>query len=176
MADSSVTTLSTTTLGNCDGIAMDCQGRFYVSSWSPTRISRFANDFSGGATNMNATGLSSPADIFFNTDTDTLAVPNAGNNTVTFYNYSSCLSTGVDENNSTTELFQATCSEEGMINLYLFTNGENISYHLFNLTGSKIAGGNLTGSNQNIKVNAPGIYFIEVTDGNKTEIQKIFVR
>jgi len=176
MADSSVTQLSSTALANCDGIAMDCQGRFYVSSWSPVRISRFANDFSGGATNMNATGLSSPADIFFNTDTDTLAVPNSGNNTVTFYNYSSCLSTGIEQNLRPAELFQSACREEGMINLFLFSPGENITYTITNLTGTKIATGNLSGGNQNIKINSPGIYFVEVTIGNLSEIQKVFVQ
>lgn len=176
MTDSSVTQLSPTSLGNCDGIAMDCQGRFYVASWSPNRISRFANDFSGGATNMNATGLSSPADIFFNTDTDTLAVPNSGNNTVTFYNYNSCLSTGIGNNSYITELFQSSSNEEGMINLILFSHGENISYEITGMTGIKVASGNLTGSNQNIRVNSPGIYFVEVRDGIKSEIQKVFVR
>jgi hypothetical protein len=33
------------------------------------------------------TGLSGPADIFYNLLTDTLAIPNSGNNTVTFHGF-----------------------------------------------------------------------------------------
>lgn len=176
MTDSTVSQLAPTTLGNCDGIAMDCQGRFYVASWSPNRISRFANDFSGGATNMNATGLSSPADIVFNTDTDTLGVPNSGNNTVTFYNYSSCLSTGIEQTYLPAEIFQSSSRESGTISIFLFSPGEDISYSVTTIAGSQVASGKLTGGNQMIRINSPGIYFVEVRDGNRFEIQKVFVR
>ena len=35
-----------------------------------------------------ATGMSSPADIYYNTNSDTLAIPNSGNNTVSFIGFS----------------------------------------------------------------------------------------
>jgi hypothetical protein len=84
LADSAVTTVVATAQGNCDGIARDGSGRYYISSWSPQAVYRYNSSF-GGATPVITTGLSSPADIFYNTLNDTLAVPNSGNNTVTFH-------------------------------------------------------------------------------------------
>lgn len=176
MSDSSVTQATSTTLGNCDGIAMDCQGRFYVSSWSPNRISRFANDFSGGATNMNASGLSSPADIVFNTDTDTLGVPNSGNNTVTFYNYASCLATGVVENATTTPLFLLSSRQEGTITIHFPGNDAKGSYIVSSAEGKIIQKGNIVSHSSEIKVNAAGIYFVTLTAGEQTQTQKVVVR
>ena len=75
-----------TGLGNCDGIDMDSQGRFYVSSWSPNAITRFSADFSEQETVVNS-GLSSPADISYSIETDTLGVANSGNAQVTFHNF-----------------------------------------------------------------------------------------
>ena len=43
-----VSTITTTTLGNCDGIAKDGAGNYYVSSWTLNGISRFNNTFTGG--------------------------------------------------------------------------------------------------------------------------------
>ena len=83
LADSSVTTLITTTLTSCDGIAEDGAGNFYVSNWGASSVVKFNNDFSSQSTVM--TGLFSPADIYYNIYTDTLAVPNSsasGNNVV----------------------------------------------------------------------------------------------
>ena len=85
LADSTTSTITTTTLSNCDGIAKDGAGNYYVSSWGLNGISKFNNTFMGGPTTV-VTSLSSPADIFYNTVNDTLAVPNSGNsNNVGFY-------------------------------------------------------------------------------------------
>ena len=74
-------------LGNLDGIDMDAQGRFYVSSWSPARITRYSNDFSEAETVVQGagTGLSNPADISYALETDTLGVANSGNGTPSFH-------------------------------------------------------------------------------------------
>lgn len=80
-----ISTITTTTLGNCDGITIDHLGYYYVTAWSNNRMNRFANDFTGGYTVMNSFVLSSPADIDCKFDViDTVGVPNAGNNTCTF--------------------------------------------------------------------------------------------
>ncbi len=79
-----ITTITTTTLGSCDGITRDHLGYYYVTAWGNNKINRFANDFTGGHTVMNYT-LSSPADIDCKFDViDTVGVPNSGNNTCTF--------------------------------------------------------------------------------------------
>jgi len=83
LATYEVTTLLTTTLGNLDGIDLDDDGSFYVSSWSPNRITRFTNEFVTDEI-ITAPGISSPADICVAVSIDTLAIPNSGNNTITF--------------------------------------------------------------------------------------------
>ena len=73
-------------LGNCDGIDMDAEGRYYVSSWSPAIITRFSADFSESETVVGS-GLSSPADISFDETNNILGVANSGNNQVTFHQF-----------------------------------------------------------------------------------------
>jgi len=83
LADSSLSTITTTSLSNCDGIGRDGSGNYYVSAWGQQSIYKFDNVF--GTPTQVVTGLSNPADIFYNTLNDTLAVPNTQNNTVTFH-------------------------------------------------------------------------------------------
>ena len=81
-----VTVLDGSGLGNCDGIDMDSYGNFYVSSWSPARITKYNSDFSEAETVVSS-GLSSPADISYAMEIDTLAVANSGNTQVTFHSF-----------------------------------------------------------------------------------------
>jgi hypothetical protein len=76
-----------TGLGNLDGVDMDDAGQFYVSSWSPARITRYANDFSSSETVVQGagSGLANPADISYAIETDTLGVANSGNGTPSFH-------------------------------------------------------------------------------------------
>lgn len=83
MADSTVSTLTTTSLGNCDGIAADGNGNFFVSAWNSQSIHKF--DAAFGAPVAVVSSLANPADICYNVNNDTLAVPNSQNNTVTFH-------------------------------------------------------------------------------------------
>ncbi len=98
LADSSVTTLATTTLSSCDGIAEDGAGNFYVSNWGAQSVVKFSNDFSTQSTVM--TGLFSPADIYYNIYSDTLAVPNssASGNNVVFQSFAPATSITVCNN------------------------------------------------------------------------------
>lgn len=103
LSDNSVSTLTSTTLGNCDGIDNDSYGNYYVSSWTPVaRITRFNNDFSTNET-ITVTGLSSPADICYAQSIDTLAIPNSGNNTVRLVGFAN--SVGVEENTDSVDNF-----------------------------------------------------------------------
>lgn len=103
MMDSSYTTVANTNLGNCDGISMDNNGDFYVSAWSNNAISKFNSDFSGGST-VVVPNMSYPADIYYNRVTDTLAIPNSGNNTVVFVGFG-------------TPLTSYMCVDEGCVEL-----------------------------------------------------------
>lgn len=78
-----VTTLITTTFSNCDGIAKDGAGNYYISNWGMQNVMKYNSTFSN-TPEIAAAGLSSPADIFINIIDNILAVPNSGNNTVSF--------------------------------------------------------------------------------------------
>ena len=80
----------TTSLGNIDGITLDCEGRILVSSWSPNRISRFEPTFTAPAENLQSSGLSSPADIDYDAVNNRVCVPNAGTNTVVLPEVAGC--------------------------------------------------------------------------------------
>lgn len=75
LSDSSLTTLVSTPFGNIDGIAKGKNGNFYISCWSNNSIQRYDSTFANTPTAMVTSGLSSPADIFYNHLSDTLAVP-----------------------------------------------------------------------------------------------------
>lgn len=83
LADYSLSTLMNTGLSQIDGIDHDEDGKFYVSSWSPTRITLLNHEFTAQQT-ITAPGLSGPADISYAVEIDTLAVANSGNGSITY--------------------------------------------------------------------------------------------
>ncbi len=83
LADYSVSTLTDTGLNSIDGIDHDEEGNFYISSWSPTRITLLADDFTSQET-ITAPGLSQPADISYAVQIDSLGIANSGNATVSY--------------------------------------------------------------------------------------------
>lgn len=182
MSDSTMSIAASTTYGNMDGIAMDCQGNFYISTWSPNRIIKFDNSFSTGPTDMGATGLSSPADIYYNRTTDTLAIPNSGNNTVTFEMYVSCV-TGVEDEevqldfsispnpaNDNAVIQLASASDfVGKIEV-IDVKGSVVEQHTVSIT----AGQNTIPINVN-ELEA-GVYFVKFQAENQSQARKLVVR
>lgn len=83
LTTNTVTTILTTTYSNCDGVSRDAAGNYYISNWGNQSVIKYNSDFTSSPT-VVASGLSSPADIFVNTVDNVLAIPNSGNNTVTF--------------------------------------------------------------------------------------------
>jgi hypothetical protein len=81
-----VSTAITTTVGKIDGIDDDGLGHYYISSWSPIRISRYDTSFVGGAVTITAPGINNPADICYARGIDTLGIPN-GNGPVKFIGF-----------------------------------------------------------------------------------------
>ena len=90
--------LANSGLGNNDGITIDCNGNFLVSSWSPQRISRFEHTFIQPAQNLNVSGQGNPADIDFDPVNQVVCIPNSSANTVVLWDISAdCLNTGMEE-------------------------------------------------------------------------------
>ncbi len=86
LSDYSVSTIINSGLSNIDGIDMNAAGEFFISSWSPTRITQYAHDFSNPIT-VTATGLSNPADISYGNEINTLGIANSGNETLTLIEF-----------------------------------------------------------------------------------------
>lgn len=89
------TVVTNTGLGNIDGIDNDAYGNWFVSSWTPARITKYSNDFSSSEV-ITVPGISNPADICYSTETDTLAIP--GGNQVLFIGFEN-ESVGIEEEN-----------------------------------------------------------------------------
>jgi hypothetical protein len=83
-SDSSIANIITTPYSNCDGITLDRNENVFVSTWGIQSVVKYDINFTDAPV-VVVNGLSNPADIYINVNADTLAVPNAGNNTVTFH-------------------------------------------------------------------------------------------
>lgn len=84
LADSTISTLTTTTYSNCDGITRDNAGYWYATSWGNNSLIRWTPSFTTPIVVMS--NLSSPADIDINTAGDSIGIANSGSaNNVVFY-------------------------------------------------------------------------------------------
>jgi sugar lactone lactonase YvrE len=80
--DYSVSTVTSTSYGSIDGIDEDNDGNYYISYWStPAGISKYPADFSTPTT-ISVPGISTPADICYAKEIDSLAIPSGGNNVI----------------------------------------------------------------------------------------------
>jgi hypothetical protein len=81
------TVVANTGVGSIDGIDNDSYGNYYIASWNPNRITKYNADFSLSEIITVPGGLSSPADIAYAEEIDTLIIPNSGNSTVRFVGF-----------------------------------------------------------------------------------------
>ena len=87
LTDSVTIVLKTTSLSNFDGISIDGEGNFYAADWGTDGIYFFDSAFVNTPVKV-VSGLLNPADISYNTLSDTLAVPNTGSPySVKFYGF-----------------------------------------------------------------------------------------
>lgn len=83
LADSTISTLTTTTYANFDGITRDNAGYWYATSYSGNTLIRWSPTFTSPTVVM--TGLNAPADIDINAAGDSIGIPNSGGTSVVFY-------------------------------------------------------------------------------------------
>jgi hypothetical protein len=74
LEDSTVITLTETTITDCDGLTMDDFGFYYVTSWETYAIYRFDATFQNPPEFFYQSG-GGPADISYNREDDILAIP-----------------------------------------------------------------------------------------------------
>lgn len=135
IADSSLTTLVTTSFSNINGIAKGKNGQFYVSVWSNNSIQRYDSTFTGGPTAMVTSGLLYPTDIYYNFNSDTLAVP--ADTMLNFYYFGSV--TNQNKLNPDDQISIYPNPSHGEINI----NGINHESDHLNIKLTEIASGKL---------------------------------
>lgn len=183
--DSTVSTLvASTGLSSVDGITKDGAGTYYyLSSWSPSsRITRYSSTFTGPTT-VVSTGLSNPADIFYNVLTDTLGVPNSGSGNNTTYHY---FGSATSINESTSDLFQFSVSPNPIAKTaeikYEIAEQGNVKIELFDVTGKVVKV--IVDENQSKGLHSvsfdksslsAGNYFFTISNANATETKKIVI-
>jgi hypothetical protein len=180
LADSSISLLLNTPFTNIDGIAKGKNGNFYISCWSNNSIQRYDSTFTGPATAMVTSGLTSPADIFYNQLSDTLAVP--FNNNVNFY-YFGTLTNAHDSYSKfdNINIFPNPACES--INIELpYSVDDIITFDLFEASEGKLiyaAQPQIKGSNYSIDLRekqiAKGIYLLEIRSKKGMHVTKKIV-
>lgn len=120
-------------VGQIDGIDKDGFGNWYISSWSPARITKYSNDFSSSET-ITVPGISSPADICYSTETDTLAIP--GGNQVLFVGFENS-SVGV-EDFSSEDLFGVHYANGYPVIQFEFQNKQEAVFEVLDLDGRNV--------------------------------------
>lgn len=177
LVDSSQTILKTTTLSNDDGIAMDGQGNIYISVWGTQSVYMLDAAFANAPVQV-ITGLSSPADIFYNQNNDTLGVPNSGNNTVNFYNMSYILGLQPRGQHASDDFLKTGEDGQGVFFEWQLAGQEILSLQVFSLSGQQVlcdevnAAGKYSVAGGSLKA---GIYFARVTGKEKMLTEKFFV-
>ena len=176
LVDSSQTILKTTPLSNDDGIAIDGQGRFYISVWGTQSIYMLDSAFVDPPLQV-ITGLSSPADICYNINTDTLGVPNSGNNTVKFYNMNYIL--GMPQPQIVRNDFLKTGTDASGIKLeWMIENASAATLEIFSVTGTRISSEDVAPAGYATIAHGKlgkGIYFARLTSSENQITEKFFV-
>lgn len=152
------TIVANTGLGNIDGIDFDDDGSWFISSWSPNRITKYSNDFSTSEViTIPSPGiLNSPADICYSTETDTLAIP--GGNQILFVGFESS-AVGIAE-----EDFEAyrVSYESGNPRLHFeFSESQEATLEIFDATGRlayKVFDGVQPKGSQTVILSSIGLY------------------
>ncbi len=137
LSDSTVSTIVTSSLNNCDGIARDGAGNYFISSYSSNTVTRFNSSF-GSPTTVISSGLSSPADLFYNTVTDTLGVPNSGTgNNTKYYYFGSPTSITEIENETTLTVFPNPIQKSATI-IFDLEESEQVNISMYDAKGAFI--------------------------------------
>ncbi len=181
MNTNAVSTLIPTTLASCDGITRDASGNYFISAWGSQSVVRFDSAFATPPVTV-ASNLSSPADIFYNTLGDTLAIPNSGNNTVTFVAFPSTTGLVPLTDNLHMNLFPNPALSGGFAHLHIFGNS-NAEAELFTMQGAVLSGritkeSNISSDSEfliDCRDIIPGMYFLKITFGQKSLTKSLLI-
>lgn len=117
------TLVANASLNSIDGIDNDSEGNYYLASWSPQRITKYAPDFSVSEVITIAGGLNNPADIAYAEEIDTLLIPNTGNNTVRVIGFQTSDITNVDAAKAELSCFPNPVTENSVLTFVTVQSG-----------------------------------------------------
>ncbi len=161
LSNNSVSTIYPSPHSNIDGITRDGNGNYFVSVWGTNKIYKYDSTFSSAGIPYG-TGLNSPADIFYNVLNDTLAVPNSGNNTVSFISFAT---TDVKTLNNEDKILLYPNPSTTQFSISMQHSGKIDSFKVYDIAGNEIHSFQSTFYGDKIIVdfnNDPGIYIIEL--------------
>jgi len=171
-----LTVLTTTTIGNCDGVDHDSYGNYYVSSWSPNAITKFSNDFTSTSTVTVTGGVSSAADLCYAEEIDTLAIPCTGNNVVKFVGFNP--SFVVEGNSAEFKAYGFPTEVKDLFTVgFDLPQAVDVNIRLFDVNGrlvkEVVSRTFPQGNNQVVMTELPsesGIYFVQVWAGTHLSV------
>ncbi len=161
MSGAEILLVANSGLGNLDGVTIDCDGDFLVSSWSPARISRFTAGFALPAENLGIAGLNNPADIDFDPVHQRVCIPSTGNNTVTLFDVD-CLPTSVEDLPMSAPQVWPNPTHGPLWVL----QADNMPYALFDALGTCVATGTLRSDRPlDLQTFPSGVYLLQLNGG-----------
>ncbi|MEI6312037.1 MAG: hypothetical protein WCP57_07250 [Bacteroidota bacterium] len=175
MSDSTTSLIKSTTDGNFDGVVQDNHHNYYISSWSFNGILKV--DSSLSSSSRVVTGLSSPADIYYNLTTDTLAVPNSGDS-ISFHFFGTIDTTTPIDTNTSVQAYQNSISyftafqnQNEIVCKWAYSFSQDLVLEIHKLNGEQVYAKKLSENEiqeGNTIINtddfSTGIYILTLTD------------
>ena len=124
--------LTSITLDYLDGITLDTEGNCYVSSWADEAVYMFKPDFTGDP-EVVSNGHFGPADIYFSSEKDMLAIPNFNSDAIDFIEIGE-QSIEEEMNPYIIKIFPNPASGEFVISYYL-NMPERVEVYFINKSG-----------------------------------------
>lgn len=167
LADSTTSILATTSFSNIDGIAKDPQNNYFISVWGNNSVQKYTGGVFSSPT-LVISGLSSPADLFYNVVSDTLAIPNSGTaNNVVFVGFSTA--TGIMESSKRSVVYPNPMSDFICVDV---ASPANLS--LYSVSGQLILEKEITGKEWISVIDLPtGVYQFVLRDDNNVSTGKV---
>ncbi len=181
LSDYSTSSIFSTGLSSIDGLDRDGNGNYFISTWSPQRITKYDNNFSNPET-IAVVGLSNPADIGYAIETDTLAIPNSGNGTVLFIGFNTVDVEERDFKGLEMKIFPSPSNSHTEIQFFL-ENNSDFQLDLYDGNGKYVK--NLLNGRQNTGLQrviipegqlSPGIYLTSLRVGSIVSSSRLIIQ
>lgn len=179
-----VTTLVTSPYGNIDGVSMDRNDHVYLSSYNSALVYRYDINFSLTPF-VVSTGHTNAADIYVNRITDTLAVPNAGSNSVSFVPLT--IPTGIHNTGTIADDYKLNQNYPNPFNpsttiSFDVNTNDHTTLKVYDVLGNEVAvlvNEVLNTGSYNINFDASqytsGVYFYELQSGSFRDVKKMLL-